>query len=94
MFLPASAPGGQTIYSAASQSNSLGNVNDAARSAAMGSAFTGVADDASALLSNPAGLGFLRQGQLFLNSDFWLVGTFQETALAGIPADDLGGFGL
>lgn len=60
----------------------------------MGSAFTGVADDASALFSNPAGLGFLGQGELFLNSDLWLVGTFQETALAGIPAGGAGGFGL
>ena len=84
----------QTTYPASTQSNSLDNTNDAARSTAMGSAFTGVADDASALLSNPAGLGFLKQGQLFLNSDFWLVGTFQETALFGLPTNDWGGFGL
>lgn len=93
-FLSTLACADQTIYSASTQTNPLANTNEAARSAAMGSAFTGVADDASALFSNPAGLGFLGQGQLFLNSDFWLVGTFQETALFGMPTEGLGGFGL
>ena len=60
----------------------------------MGFAFTGIADDASALFINPAGLGLLNQGQVFLNNDFWLVGTFQETALVGFPTADIGGFGL
>ena len=92
--IPEMVSAGQTIFSASTQSNSLDNGNEAARSAAMGSAFTGVADDASALFSNPAGLGFLGQGQLFLNSDLWLVGTFQETALAGLPTGGAGGFGL
>ncbi len=92
LFVPAYSPAAQTVYPASTQSNPLDNTNDAARSAAMGSAFTGVADDASALFANPAGLAFLTQGQLFLNSDFWLVGTFQETALAGFPAGGLGGF--
>ncbi len=88
---PGFSPAAQTVYPASTQSDSLDNTNDSARSAAMGSAFTAVADDASALFLNPAGLGFLNQGQLFLNSDFWLVGTFQETALAGFPAGGLGG---
>lgn len=84
----------QSIYPASTQSNALDNMNEFARSAAMGSAFTGVADDASALFINPAGLGFLNQVQLFLNSDFWLVGTLQETALGGFPIEGLGGFAL
>ncbi|GEM_PF-657857 len=93
-LVPALSLGGQTLYSASSQTNPLDNIPQAARSAGMGSAFTAVADDASALLSNPAGLGFLNRGQLSLNSDLWLVGTFQETALAGFPAGEAGGFGL
>ena len=93
-FIPSLSCASQTVYSASSQSNSLDNTNEAARPAAMGSAFTGVADDASALFSNPAGLGFLKQGQLFLNSDFWLVGTFQETALFGMPTAGAGGIAL
>jgi hypothetical protein len=92
--VPAPAFADQTVYSTSTQTNPLNNTTEAARSAAMGSAFTGVADDASALFSNPAGLGFLHQGQFFLNSDFWLVGTFQETALFGIPTNGWGGFGL
>lgn len=94
LFFTALSHADQTTYPASSQTNSLDNNNEAARSAAMGSAFAGVADDASALFSNPAGLAFLRQGQLFLNSDLWLVGTFQETALVGLPVNGLGGFGF
>jgi len=96
-FLSLAAPSlraDQTVYSASTQTNPLDNTNEAARSAAMGSAFTGVADDATALFSNPAGLGLLNQGQLFLNSDLWLAGVFQETALAGFPIQGAGGFGL
>src|ERR1035441_2019360 len=64
------------------------------RSAAMGGAFVAVADDASALLSNPAGLGFARKGEVALFSDFGWVDTFQETALLGLPIAGYGGVGL
>ena len=89
-----SAAADLTLFSASAPTNPLNNANDFARSAAMGSAFAGVADDASALFTNPAGLGFLNRGQLFLNSDLWLVGTFQETALVGLPSSNIGGFGF
>jgi tetratricopeptide (TPR) repeat protein len=84
--------GAETIVS--TQSNPLDGTNPFARSAAMGSAFVGVADDASALFINPAGLAFLKQGELFMNSDFWLVDTFQETILLGIPAAPMGGLAI
>jgi tetratricopeptide (TPR) repeat protein len=86
--------GAETVYPLSSQSNSLGNTNVFARPAALGSAFVGIADDDSALFINPAGLAFLRQGELSLNSDFWLAGTFQETILTAIPTAHLGGFGF
>jgi hypothetical protein len=94
VFLLGAAKAAETTYPASTQSNSLDNSSDFARSAAMGSALAPVADDASALLVNPAGLAFLDQGQLFLNSNFWLVGTFQETFLLGLPTADIGGLGV
>jgi tetratricopeptide (TPR) repeat protein len=82
------------VNPASSQANPLDNSNPFARASAMGSAFVGVADDASALLSNPAGLASLGRGELSLNSDFWLVNTFQESALAGMPLAPGSGLGL
>ena len=59
------------------QASDIFNVGAGARSMAMGSAFTGLADDASAPYFNPAGLAFLDEHQLmvmhaplFLDSDF------------------------
>jgi hypothetical protein len=66
-------------------SNFLDDTDAFARSAAMGSAFVGIADDGSALVDNPAGLAFLSQTQVLTNSNLWLVDTFQETLLIGIP---------
>lgn len=84
----------ETVNPASSQANPLDNSNPFARASAMGSAFVGVADDASALLSNPAGLASLHRGELSLNSDFWLINTFQESALAGMPLAPGSGLGL
>jgi hypothetical protein len=66
-------------------SNFLDDTSSFARSAAMGSAFVGIADDASALVDNPAGLAYLSQAQVLTNSNLWLVDTYQETLLLGIP---------
>jgi len=44
-----------------------------ARSAAMGTAFTGVANDAGSLFSNPAGIAFCEGGHLFLNQTQWIA---------------------
>lgn len=60
----------------------------------MGSAIVGLADDPSALFSNPAGLAYLPQGQLTLESRLGLVGTFEETAVLGFPLSPFAGFGL
>jgi tetratricopeptide (TPR) repeat protein len=94
LFLAAPLPAAQTIFPVSSQTNSLDNANIAPRAAAMGSAFVGLADDASALFSNPAGLARLGQGSLAANSNFWLSNIFQETLLLGFPLRGAGGFGL
>jgi hypothetical protein len=48
------------------QAADVQNIGAGARSMAMGSAFTGLADDASAPYFNPAGLAFLDENQLML----------------------------
>ncbi len=75
----------QVLPAASRTSNPLDNSNSFPRAAAMGSAFVGLADDATALFSNPAGLGYLNRWQLMADSNFWLVDTHQETILLGIP---------
>jgi tetratricopeptide (TPR) repeat protein len=72
----------------------LNDMGGSARVMAMGSAFVGVADDTSALLWNPAGLGQLKQCELALHHNSWLVGTDQESLVAGLPVNGLGGFGV
>jgi tetratricopeptide (TPR) repeat protein len=63
-----------------------------ARTDALGGAFTGVADDPSALFFNSAGLSGLQDARISLNHNSYLAGTFEETLLVGLPAGDLGGF--
>lgn len=88
------ADAAQTTLPGFDRTNALDNTVVFPRAAAMGSAFTGVADDASALFSNPSGLALLEEGQLSFNNDIWLVGTFQATALLGMPLQGWGGMGL
>jgi len=59
----------------------------------MGSAFTGLADDASSLFSNPAGLATLRRSQITLCSDLGWAGNFEETAVVSLPLG-MGGLGF
>jgi hypothetical protein len=63
-----------------------------ARTDALGGAFTGIADDSSALFFNSAGLSGLQNARISLNHNSYLAGTFEETLLVGLPAADLGGF--
>jgi hypothetical protein len=64
-----------------------------ARSAAMGSAFVAVADDASALFCNPAGLARLQRGEINLTSDLGWAGNLEETATINLPLGK-GGLGF
>ena len=84
----------QTNYAPASQFAVVPGDEVSPREAAMGEAFVGVAEDASALLSNPAGLASLGKGQVGLLSRFGWVGSFQETALFAMPMGKWGGLGI
>lgn len=84
----------QTFYSPAGQSHALDYASYSARTAIWGPAFTGVADDASALFSNPAGLSGLKTGQVGIHTYLGLLDAVGETAVLGLPVENLGGFGL
>lgn len=90
----AAAQPAQTTYASAGQVSPQDRMALSSRAAAMGSAFTGVADDASALLFNPAGLGGLRRGEAGLHSDLGWTGLFRETAVVGLPLGPAGGAGF
>ena len=91
----AAAPGlAQTSALSAQSQDPLDNAGGGARAVGMGRAFAGVADDSTALLWNPAGLAHLSSTQLSINHGSWLVSAFQEILTAGLPAGNLGGFGL
>lgn len=55
------------------------------RGAALGQAFTAIADDATALYWNPAGIGFLRQGSAHVSRLDYLVGTSYTWAGVALP---------
>ena len=81
----------ETVLSSAGQALGLENSGGSARAKAMGSAFVGVADDSSALLWNPAGLGRLTLSEIGLHHNSWLVDTVQETLVYGMPLGEWGG---
>jgi len=82
----------QTVTTTAGLVTPLSALGASARADGMGSAFTGVADDPSALFFNAAGLSGLPNARLSLNHNSYLGGSFEETFLVGLPAGDLGGF--
>jgi hypothetical protein len=94
LVLGVTVSNGQSVNDLAALSMPLNSALGSARSAAMGSAFTAVADDGSALFWNPAGLGSLTGGELSVHHQSWLAGTSRETLLAALPVENLGGFGL
>ena len=65
-----------------------------ARAKAMGSAFVGMADDASALWWNPVGLGQLAAPQLSAHYNQWLVDTSQGSLVFATPIEEGYGLGL
>jgi outer membrane protein OmpA-like peptidoglycan-associated protein len=71
----------------------LMKVGQGARASAMGESFTGLADDASALYWNPAGLGRLDALQLALSHHEWFAGIRDEVLHAAFPVGP-GAFGL
>jgi hypothetical protein len=92
MAAPAGA--GETIYAPAGQYQPSEDTVWPARTLVLGASFTGVADDASALFLNPAGLAGLDRAEINLTSDFGSLEAFRETALAGFNISPGNGFGV
>jgi outer membrane protein OmpA-like peptidoglycan-associated protein len=73
----------------------VAKIGQGPRAAAMGECFTGLADDASAVYWNPAGLGQLSQYQLALSHQQWFAGIRDEVLHAALPlGPGSAGFGL
>jgi len=96
LLLGWSAPrlGAQTTYSTAATAAPLEAEGSSARGAAMAGAMVGLADDASAMSSNDAGLGTLDRGGLALHHNSWLMGLFQEQVDLALPCGAWGGVGV
>jgi hypothetical protein len=92
LFFLSGQAGGQTVSSNAALVTPLSALGASARADAMGDAFTGLADDDSALFFNSAGLSNLPNARISLNHNSYLGSTFEETLLVGLPAGELGGF--
>lgn len=60
----------------------------------MGEAFTAVADDASAVYWNPAGMAFMGKASVSGTFDKWLDDTFYSYIIGGIPFQNGGGLGF
>lgn len=75
---------GETITSASTSLNPMQYLGSGARPTALGSAFTAVGGDISALYFNPAGLGTLKGSHAGLHHHSWLGGINQETLSFGI----------
>ncbi len=68
-------------------------ISSAARASAMGEAFSAVADDASALYWNPAGLGGVHEVSLMVSHNQWLGDVRIENFYLAIPASGTWGIG-
>lgn len=84
----------QTVTGAASLAVPLQNLEGSARDLGLASAFVGVADDASAIFFNSAGLSGLKNPEMALHHNSYLAGTFQETLTAAFPVGEMGGVGF
>jgi len=65
-----------------------------ARGTAMGSAFTAVADDASSVFWNPAGLAFAEGGHVFLSQNQWIGDINVNAGAISYNAGNIGVFGV
>ena len=65
-----------------------------ARASALGNAYTAMANDASAVFWNPAGLAYAEGRHLFLNQNQWIADINLSTAAASWNAGSYGVFGV
>lgn len=78
-------PGPAGAVSNGQQAGSFLLIASGARAAAMGEAFTGLADDISAVAWNPAGLAFLPGLEATLSYADWFADTSYSSVAIGVP---------
>ncbi|HXB98518.1 MAG TPA: hypothetical protein VNZ54_10740, partial [bacterium] len=69
-------------------------LDNSPRAQAMGDAFTGIADDVSALQYNVGGLGFIDQKQFILVHTVWFLDMFYDYGAVVWPTQHLGTLGF
>jgi len=83
---------GQEVGKGTSMINFL-KIGVGSRATAMGDAFVGIANDASALYWNPGGVGFMKKKELFAQTNKWIVDSYLNFAGLVIPIKGVGSFG-
>jgi hypothetical protein len=78
-------PALETVYPAAGRAMPLNDAGLGARALALGSAFSGQADDGTALFWNPGGLAFLPRAELAFHHGNGLGGLSQDLFILGSP---------
>jgi tetratricopeptide (TPR) repeat protein len=83
-----------SIYQPSSQALALESAKGSARSQALGLADVAMTHGADSIFSNPASLAVLKEGELSVHHNSWLVDTWQETGLVALPMGRWGGAAL
>jgi hypothetical protein len=91
LFSPNLSSADETIFSEANLALPLNDTGVGARALALGSAYTGLADDSAALYWNPGGLGFMDRSELGIHHESDFGGIFRETGILGLPLQSWGG---
>jgi outer membrane protein OmpA-like peptidoglycan-associated protein len=93
IFAPPQLIEAQTVSGAGSTSTNFQKIGMGARAAGMGNAFTGVADDVTAIFWNPAGLILAKGTQFNFTQGIWLQGVSDEYFAFSQNIDQDGAFG-
>jgi len=80
----------ETVYTASGRQDPFGPNGASARAIALGGAYVGVSDDASALFWNPAGLSLLTQTEIALHHLSGLASIQQDTFALAVNAKRAG----
>ena len=78
-------PFNESVSNVGTTSAAFLNIGVGARALAMGGAFTAIADDATALYWNPAGIGRCKRAEVTFNHSDWLLDVYHEYIGAILP---------
>jgi hypothetical protein len=93
LFVQTRLPAAEVITSAASLAFPAIQDAGSARAIALGSTYVGIAEGSATLPWNPAGLAELCTSEFSVNHNSTVEGSFQESALLGVPLGHSSGLG-